>query len=72
MSKKIEADELNLKRRRLFAWLAASLAMPITAYPFISENLNFADLDLPIVLVLGVCWALCSAIVGKYLNNIVK
>lgn len=72
MKKNFRPDELHLRRRRLFAWLAGSLAMPITAYPFISESLTVADLDFPIVLALGICWALCSALIGKYLNDKIK
>lgn len=59
------------RERRIFiAWLVGSIVMPFSAYPFISAQLRFSDLDIPIVLFLGLCWGLCSFLLSTYLRRL--
>lgn len=67
MMKKLDRE--SKAWRQFVAWLAGSVVMPVTAYSFIADSIRPSDLDLPIVLIFGVCWGICSFVLSLYVKS---
>jgi|SRR5450830_163054 len=69
MIPKVKFDRKNTEWRRFVAWVIGSLAMPLTAHPFVAESISRSDIDLPIILIFGVCWIAVSALLWIYIKK---
>ena len=72
MLEAVTKDKSGRERRQFIAWVIGSLVMPITAYPMVSKDLSLSDLDFPVALMLGVCWAVSSFLLSRYIKKNVK
>jgi hypothetical protein len=52
----------SIAKKRFAAWLAATATMPFSAYPLVSQSVSLSDLDLPMITIFGICWALVSGV----------
>lgn len=65
----IPKDRNSKQWKQFVAWLVGSLVMPFAAYPFVHDVTPDISFDLPVILVLGVSWALVSFFLYLYIKN---
>jgi hypothetical protein len=62
-------DRKSKESRQFLAWLVGSAVMPFAAYPFVKDSIPSTDFDLPMALILGLCWSVISFLLSIYIKK---
>jgi hypothetical protein len=62
-------DHQSKESRQFMTWLVGSAVMPFAAYPFVKDTISLTDFDLPMSLILGLCWSVISFLLSIYIKK---